>query len=91
MWCGRAVGRSVYGHVITKFSGVGRFTKLWGSTRARGAPLKIHVLVILAITTFVYKTTRRVLQKYQLTPKITIDIAITEGPTTHRKYYFKGA
>ena len=26
-----AVGRSVYGHVITKFSGMGRFTKLWGS------------------------------------------------------------
>ena len=24
-------GRSVYGHVITKFSGMGRFTKLWGS------------------------------------------------------------
>ena len=36
---------SVYGHVITKFSGMGRFTKLWGSAharakRARGAPLK---------------------------------------------------
>ena len=32
------------GHVITKFSGMGRFTKLWGSAharakRARGAPL----------------------------------------------------
>ena len=41
-----AVGgrRSVYGHVITKFSGMGRFSKLWGSaheraSRARGAPL----------------------------------------------------
>ena len=35
--------RSVYGHVVTKFSGMGRFTKLWGSvharaSRARGAP-----------------------------------------------------
>ena len=45
-----AVGgrRSVYGHVITKFSGMGRFTKLWGSaharaSRARGAPLKDEV------------------------------------------------
>ena len=37
-------GRSVYGHVITKFSGMGRNTKQWGSAharalRARGAPL----------------------------------------------------
>ena len=33
----------MYGHVITKFSGMGRFTKLWGS--ARGAPLlyTVHV------------------------------------------------
>ena len=35
---------SVYGHVSTKFSGMGRFTKLWGSaharaSRLRGAPL----------------------------------------------------
>ena len=36
---GTTVGGSVYGHVITKFSGMGRFTKLWGSKRARGAPL----------------------------------------------------
>ena len=39
---GRAGGRAVYGHVITKFSEMGRFTKLWGSARAklaRGAPL----------------------------------------------------
>ena len=28
---GREVGRSVCGHVITNFSGMGRFTKLWGS------------------------------------------------------------
>ena len=44
---GRLGGRSVYGHVITKFSGMGRFTKLWGSTHmrvscARGAPLIIQ-------------------------------------------------
>ena len=34
-----AVGgrRSVYGHVITKFSGMGRFTKLWGSAHARAS------------------------------------------------------
>ena len=37
-------GRSVYGDVTTKFSGMGRFTKLWGSayeraSRAGGAPL----------------------------------------------------
>ena len=42
-----ADGRAVYGHVITKFSGMGRFTKLWGSAhahakRARGAPLLIY-------------------------------------------------
>ena len=30
----RSVGRSVYSHVITKFSGIGRFTKVWGSTHA---------------------------------------------------------
>ena len=36
----------MYGHVITKFSGMGRFTKLWGSahTRARGAPLLLSSL-----------------------------------------------
>ena len=29
---GWSVGRSVYGHMINKFSGMGRlFTKLWGS------------------------------------------------------------
>ena len=35
----RTDGRSAYGHVITKFSGMGRFTKLCGSAHARGAPL----------------------------------------------------
>ena len=35
----------MYGHVITKFFGMGRFIRLWGSTharasRARGVPLK---------------------------------------------------
>ena len=36
----------MYGHVITKFSGMGRFTKLWGSAhaRARGAPLLLSSL-----------------------------------------------
>ena len=38
-WCacgvgGRSVARAVYGHVITKFSRIGRFTLLWGSARA---------------------------------------------------------
>ena len=28
---GGKVGRSMCGHVITNFSGMGRFTKLWGS------------------------------------------------------------
>ena len=33
---GRAAGgRAVYGHVITKFSLMGTFTKLWGSAHAR--------------------------------------------------------
>ena len=31
----RTDGRSAYGHVITKFSGMGRFTKLCGSAHAR--------------------------------------------------------
>jgi len=41
LWCGGTVGggrrRSVYGHVITKFSGIGRFTYPWCSTGARFA------------------------------------------------------
>ena len=37
---GRSLARSVYGHVVTKFSGMGRFTQLWGSVHARRkAPL----------------------------------------------------
>ena len=31
---GRSVGRAVYGHVIAKFSRMGRFTYLWSSARA---------------------------------------------------------
>ena len=32
LWCGRTGGlRAVYGHVITKFSGMGRFTYPWCS------------------------------------------------------------
>ena len=34
---GGEVGRSVCGHVITEFSGMGRFTKLWGSAHARAS------------------------------------------------------
>ena len=32
-----ALGRSLYGHVITKFSGMGRFTQQWGSAHARAS------------------------------------------------------
>ena len=35
----RAGGRSVYGHVIAKFSGMGRFTKLW-EARAWSSAIK---------------------------------------------------
>ena len=35
---GRAGGRAVYGHVITKFSGMGRFTYPWCSAGALCAP-----------------------------------------------------
>ena len=35
----RSVARAVYGHVITKFSRMGRFTELWGSARELRAPL----------------------------------------------------
>ena len=35
----RSVGRSVYGEGITKFSGMGRFTKLWGSAHASASHL----------------------------------------------------
>ena len=41
---GRSLARSEYGHVITKFSGMGRFTYPWCSAGARfareRAPLK---------------------------------------------------
>ena len=43
---GRAVGRSVYGHVITKFSGMGRFTKLWGYARAWELRYKVSIFII---------------------------------------------
>ena len=35
---GRAGGRAVYGHVITKFSGIGRFTYPWCSAGALREP-----------------------------------------------------
>ena len=40
-WSG---GRSVCGHVITKFSGMGRFTLLWGCAHARALSSAIIVL-----------------------------------------------
>ena len=40
---GRAGGRAVYGHVITTFSGMGRFTKLWGFARAWSSATKKNV------------------------------------------------
>ena len=50
MWCsrsvGRSVGRSVYGHVITKFSGMGRFTKLWGFALAWSSAIIFKFLTI---------------------------------------------
>ena len=44
---GRAVGRSVYGHVITKFSRLGRLSHFlsYGAPPARGAPLLISGFV----------------------------------------------
>ena len=39
--CG-ADGRAVYGHVITKFSGMGRFTQLWGSAHARALCARVE-------------------------------------------------
>ena len=41
-WCacgtdGRSVARALNGHVISKFSRMGRFTQVWGSTCARFA------------------------------------------------------
>jgi len=39
LWCGRTGGlRAVYGHVITKFSRMGRFTYPWCSAGALCAP-----------------------------------------------------
>ena len=37
LWCGRTVSRSLYGHVITKFSGIGRLTNPWCSSGVRFA------------------------------------------------------
>ena len=46
----RAVGRSVYGRVITKFSGMGRFTKLWGSAYARASRARGSSAIIRGIS-----------------------------------------
>ena len=51
--CG-ADGRSVYGHVITKFSEMGRFTYPWcsaGALRARSSAIKTYSLDILPCAT----------------------------------------
>ena len=32
----------MYGHVITKFSGMGRFTELWGSAHAHGERVELQ-------------------------------------------------
>ena len=42
---GRTDVRSVYGHVITKFSGMGRFTNPWCSAGARESSSIIHYWV----------------------------------------------
>ena len=44
---GRSFGRSVYGHVITKFSGIGRFTYPWCSAGAHFACARAPLLVSL--------------------------------------------
>ena len=36
----------MYGHVITKFCGMGRFTKLWGYAHARAGELRYNVYPI---------------------------------------------
>ena len=40
---GRSVGRSVYCHVISKCSGMGRFTKLWGSDYSRALSARVDL------------------------------------------------
>ena len=42
----RTNGRSVYGHVVTKFSGMGRFTHSWCSARARESSTIIHTVTV---------------------------------------------
>ena len=46
LWCGRTGGRAVYGHVITKFSGMGRFTYPWCSAGALRAPELLYETVV---------------------------------------------
>ena len=55
---GRVVGRSVYGHVITKFSGMGRFTKLWGSAEEalqpeKSIPRSLFLIIIMSTLAYV--------------------------------------
>ena len=44
----RTDGRAVYGHVITKFSEMGRFTYPWCSAGARLA-ININIIIIIII------------------------------------------
>ena len=47
---GRAGGRAVYGHVITKFSGMGRFTYPWCSAGELRAPeLRYQLIVVIQL------------------------------------------
>ena len=55
---GRAVGRSVYGYVITKFSGMGKFTKLWGSAEEplqpeKSIPRSLFLIIIMSTLAYV--------------------------------------
>ena len=48
-------GRAAYGHVITKFSGMGRFTYPWCSAGALRAPelrYKLLLLVVLVLVLY---------------------------------------
>ena len=58
LWCGRTVGRSVYGHLITKFSRMDRFSWLWGSahaSRARGASLLMGASLLALAKSIYYR------------------------------------
>ena len=50
---GRTGGRAVYGHVITKFSGMGRFTYPWCSAGALCAPELRYNMIYFCVSIFV--------------------------------------